>query len=103
MTYVVISINGQKAVDAGYKFQRNACYRGIYNHGKRIAQLEVVIDEPGEYNGLASKWVAVTTDFKSAETTINQLRKIGFAGCPALIEYENDETMDTEFGCWLYI
>ena len=81
-------INGQKAVDAGYKFQGNYCYRGIYNHGKRIAQLEVVVDEPGEYNGYPQKWVHVTTTSENANETLKQLAKIGFADCWANILYE---------------
>lgn len=31
-----IAINGQKAVDAARAFIGPACYRGIYNHGKRL-------------------------------------------------------------------
>lgn len=40
----ILSLQGQQAVNAGYRFQGEHCYRGIYDHGKRIAQLEVVLD-----------------------------------------------------------
>lgn len=85
-----ISINGQKAVNAAYKFIGRACYRGIYNHGKRIGQMEVVIDEDGCYNGYPNKWVDVTVpEQKQIETVINQLSRIGFKGCPCIIQEEN--------------
>lgn len=85
-----IAINGQKAVDAAYAFIGSSCYRGIYNHGKRIGQMEVVIDEDGYYNGNPNKWVDVTVlEQKQIETVINQLSRIGFKGCPCIIQEEN--------------
>lgn len=57
---IVISINGQKAVDVARAFCAGCCTRGIYAHGKRIAQLEVVVDQDGTYNGNPNKWVDVT-------------------------------------------
>ena len=78
----VLSIQGQRAVDAGYKFQQNYCYRGIYDHGERIAQLEVVLDSDLIYNGLESKWVDVTLyDWKYADRVLKQLERLGFKGC----------------------
>ena len=78
----VFSIQGQRAVYAGYKFQKNYCYRGIYDHGERIAQLEVVLDSDLVYNGLTSKWVDVTL-YKSeyADRVLKQLERLGFQGC----------------------
>ena len=85
-----LAINGQKAVDAAYAFIGNSCYRGIYNHGKRIGQVEVVIDDDGYYKGNPNKWVAVTVlEQKQIETVINQLSRIGFKGCPAMIEEQD--------------
>lgn len=85
-----IAINGQKAVDAAHAFIGNSCYRGIYNHGKRIGQVEVVIDEDGYYNGYPNKWVDVTVpEQKQIETVIDQLSRIGFKGCPCIIQEEN--------------
>lgn len=83
------AINGEKAVEIAYKFQGNACYRGIYNHGKRLAQLEVTVDEPGEYNGYPLKWVDVMTTSENANETLRQLAKIGFTGY-ALVSYETE-------------
>ena len=77
---IVLSIYGQEAVTIGYNFQGNYCFRGIYNHGKRIAQLEVVVDEPGYYNGLQKKWVDVTILGNNLEATLKQLRRLGFYG-----------------------
>lgn len=93
MEYFVVSVNGQKAVDAGYAFQRGACYRGIMNHGKKIAQLEVVVDEPGEYNGNPNKWVDVSyiKTGKNVETVLNILSKIGFKGCKCIISKEKQD------------
>lgn len=78
----VISIQGQRAVDAGYKFQKNYCYRGIYDHGERIAQLEVVLDSDMIYNGLVQKWVDVTLyKWEYADRVLKQLERLGFKGC----------------------
>lgn len=78
----ILSLQGQQAVDAGYKFQGNFCYRGIYDHGERIAQLEVVLDSEEVYKGLQSKWVDVILyKWEYAERTIKQLKRIGFSGC----------------------
>lgn len=59
-SFYTIMINGQKAVDVGYRFCGNSCYRKIRTHNKVLAQLEVVIDEPGDYNGNPLKWVSVS-------------------------------------------
>ena len=81
----VISIQGQRAVDAGYKFQQNYCYRGIYDHGERIAQLEVVLDSDIVYNGLVQKWVDVTLyDWRYADRVLKQLGRRGFKGCSCM-------------------
>lgn len=91
MTYAIL-INGQKAVDAGRAFCGHSCYRGIYNHGKRLAQLEVTVDDSGEYNGRPNKWVDVTiADRRNVETVINQLARLGFSGCPCIIAAEEDD------------
>ena len=86
----VISIYGQHAVDIAYNFQGGYCYRGIYDHGKRIAQLEVVIDKPGKCNGFDQKWVDVTLDPWNFEKVIKQLKRLGFSECFALVYGEND-------------
>ena len=78
----VLSLQGQRAVDAGYKFQRGYCYRGIYDHGERIAQLEVVLDSDEVYNGLVQKWVDVILyKWEYADRVIKQLERLGFKGC----------------------
>lgn len=78
----VISIQGQRAVDAGYKFQKNYCYRGLYDHGERIAQLEVVLDSEKVHNGLVQKWVDVTLyDWRHCDRVLRQLERLGFKGC----------------------
>ena len=78
---IILSIYGHNAVNIAKKFQGDYCYRGIYNHGKRIAQLEIVIDEPGYYAGLENKWIDVTILGNNFESTLKQLRRLGFAGC----------------------
>ena len=85
-----IAINGQKAVNAARSFIGNACCKGIYNHGKRIGQVEVVIDDDGSYNGNPNKWVDVTVlEQKHIETVVKQLVRIGFKNCPCIIQVEN--------------
>lgn len=84
-----IAINGQKAVDVARAFVGSGCYRGIYNHGKKIAQVEVVIDDTGTYNGNPNKWVDVTVlEQKQIETVVKQLFRLGFAGCPCIVQEE---------------
>ena len=78
-TYTVFGINGESAVKLAKRFQGGYCYRGIYNHGKRIAQLEVVLDEPGEYNGYPNKWVEISVIGRAENETLSQLKKIGFS------------------------
>ena len=87
--YFVISINGQKAVDMGYKFQKGSCYRQIMNHGKAIAQLEVVVDDGGYYNGNPNKWVDVAyiKTGRDVKTTLDILSKLGFSNCPCFVSY----------------
>lgn len=82
MKELVITINGQKAVDAGNAFCGKFCYRGIYDHGKRVAQLEVVRDDDGTYNGKPNKLVDVTVlDAADMWKVVKQLHRLGFAGC----------------------
>lgn len=85
--YFTIAINGQSAVDAGYKFQGRNCYRDIITHGAKIAQLEVVIDDDGDYNGIPQKWVDVSWIKTGADVqrALRALAKIGFAGCPCVV------------------
>lgn len=99
---VIIEVYGQKAVDIGYAIQGNHCYRGLYNHGKRIAQLEVTIDDDGLYNGFEQKWVSVTIIGNNAENVVQLLGKIGFAGCWAMSRWdiENGYAMETVDGGW---
>ena len=81
--YYTISICGQDAVDAGYRFCDGYCYRKMPTFG----QLEVVVDEPGEYNGLPKKWVSVSyiRNGKDIEAVLRNLRMVGFGGMVALI------------------
>lgn len=86
-----LSIQGQKAVDAGYKLQNGRCYRILQNHGKRIAQTEVVLDSDEYYKGIQSKWVDVTIyDLKYFEDVVKQLKRLGFDKCPCTFELEYD-------------
>ena len=85
-----IAINGQKAVAAARSFIGDSCCKGIYNHGKRIGQVEVVIDDDGSYNGNPNKWVDVTVfEQKQIETVVKQLSRLGFNNCPCIIQIEN--------------
>lgn len=94
MTYYTISINGQKAVDVGYRITAGRCYKRLENG---IAQLEVVVDDPGTYNGNPNKWVDVSyiKTGSDVEKVINILAKLGFSGCPCLV------TKDTASGCYV--
>lgn len=84
--YYVIAINGQKAVDAARELTRGYCYTSLYNHGIKLAQVEVTIDDDGFYNGNPNQWVDVSfIAHKNIELTILELSRKGFKGCPAII------------------
>lgn len=82
--YFTISINGQKAVDLGYKFQNGSCYATLPS---KLGQLEVVIDEPGEYNSFSNKWVDVSYIKTGAAVAqaLDELSSLGFKGCPCYV------------------
>ena len=84
MSFFTISINGQKAVNAGYAFCAGYCYKQLVGG---IAQLEVVVDDDGMYNGNPNKWVDVSyiKTGSNVETVLNMLKEIGFDGCPCII------------------
>ena len=87
----ILSIQGQKAVDAGYKFQNGSCYRVIQKHGKRMGQIEVVLDSDEYSNGIKQKWAEVTIyDLKYFEDVVKQLKRLGFDKCPCMFELEYD-------------
>ena len=102
-THIVLSLYGQKAVNIGHDFQGGYCYRGIFNHGKKIAQLEVVVDEPGEYNGFAMKWVDVTLLNNQLDQTLAQLKKIGFSGCWTYVGIQDENCDLSENGVFIQI
>lgn len=94
MAYIeyVIDIQGQQAVDAGYAFQGNYCYRQIKDwNGRFMGQLEVVLDDKDElFNGIPSQWVSVAfIQRDDIEKILSYLAKIGFKGCPCEIRQEN--------------
>ena len=95
MKHYTIMINGQAAVDAARRFCGGYCYRSIIEHRKVLAQVEVVIDEPGDYNGIPQKWVSVSYIItgRDVEKTLDQLARLGFRGCPCEV------TLDVEAGC----
>lgn len=90
--YIVLSLYGRRAVEIARQFQGNSCYRGIYEHRKRIGQLEVVIDLEGTYNGFENAWVDVLCLPQNIDKIFNQLRRIGFSECYALVGDVNENT-----------
>lgn len=84
--YFVISINGQRAVSAAYALCNGKCYTHTPGH---IAQIEVVIDEPGTYNGIPQKWVDASyiKSGKDVIRTLDALKVMGFGGCPCVVQH----------------
>ncbi len=73
--FYTVEIYGQKAVDAGYKFCAGKCCAEFAGgHG----QLEVTVDDDGEYNGFANKWVSVNFIKNGADIPVilDELKKI---------------------------
>ena len=85
-----ISVNGQQAVDAARAFVGSKCYKQILIGGKFAAQCEIVIDYPGEYNGLPNKWVAFSfIPADMVQAVFAWIESNGFSGC--LATFENEE------------
>ena len=82
----IISLCGQEAVDIAYNLCEGKCYWRLPTYG----QMEVVIDEPGYYNGLPMKWVSIygIPNGKCVEVVLRNLSMVGFAGMYALIGVE---------------
>lgn len=86
----VIEVNGQKAVDAARDFIGARCYRQLQIGGAFAAQVEVVIDEPGDYNGYANKWVAFSfIPAAMVPAVFAWLENNGFSGCLASLANED--------------
>ena len=89
MKQYVISINGQKAIEAGYAFVGNHCFRKLYKAKHFIGQLEVVLDSEDEYKGILQKWVDVTVPRRSdLIQMLDLLANNGFKDCPCIIQEE---------------
>ena len=93
MNYYVITINGQKAVKSGYTFCNGKCYATVLCG---LAQLEVVIDEPGLYNGIPQKWVSCAYIKQGSDipVVLDYLKNVGFDGCKCII------SKCVEIGCY---
>lgn len=91
-TYAIL-INGQKAVSSGYAFCAGKCYRKICGG---LGQVEVVVDEETEYNGIPQKWVSVSyiATGRDIPVILDALRDSGFSGCPCIV------AEDEEIGCF---
>lgn len=84
MKYFTICINGQKAVDAGYKLCAGKCYTKLCG-----AQIEVTIDCSDNYNGIPQKWVSASFIDRASDIprVLDALRENGFDGCKCIISY----------------
>lgn len=79
-----LTLDGKTNIELAKKFQNGFCYRGIYDHNKRIAQLEVVLDygEKGytiisEKAGLID---VIGVELKNFDKVLHQLKRLGFSG-----------------------
>lgn len=86
MKHYTIHIFGADAVAIAERFCRGYCYRGIYDHGNYMAQLEPVLDD------LVS--VAFIKSGADINRVLHQLARLGFSGCECSIED------CTEVGCF---
>ncbi len=92
--FYTIYIEGKSAVKAGYAFQGNHCYRGILNHGKQIAQLEVVRDDD------EAQLVSVAyIDAKNVGKVLKILSNVGFCGMVCDVEEEVEDGCFAESKC----
>lgn len=82
--YYVISINGEKAVKAGYKLCNGYCCTSFCNG---LAQLEVVVDDDGFYHGNPNKWVDCAYIKRGADVlrVLDALKLSGFSGCKCIV------------------
>lgn len=90
-----IMVNSQYAVDLSREIIGNYCYKRIVINGQFLAQAEIVIDEPGKYNGLENKWVSFGfVPGNKVETLLKWFVDNGFSNCFATIEQEDSQNSD---------
>lgn len=93
-----IAVNGQKAVDIANKINAGKCYSRIKINDSFAAQMEVTIDEDGEYNGRKNKWVDFSfIPANMVESVIIWLEENGFSGCFALFTDEEETEKEISF------
>lgn len=98
MRYYTITVDGRENINAADRFVGQACTRGIYNHGVRLAQVEVVIPfgEQG-YTCTTEKGGLVSISYiKPANVgkTLDAMKRIGFSGVAYVAEEEGSD-------CWV--
>ena len=75
---ITISVNGQPAVDLARKINGGRCCSII---GDDLAQMEIGIDDDGEYNGLPQKWVDFSyIRIENLNSALNEIKRLGFSG-----------------------
>ena len=75
-----ISLYGQVAALIGQVLEAGSCYGSIFSHGKRVAQLEVVMDDLVDVTLFPAVQVA---------GVVHQLDCMGFGGCWASVQVED--------------
>lgn len=88
--YNIISVNGQAAVDYGYRVTNGKCYDFIRGHNCHV-RVEVVIDDNGTYNGYSNKWVEFIPQRGNVDDVINMLISAGLGACYAVIAHNCGE------------
>lgn len=93
-TEYCISVNGQCAVNQAKKIIGNKCYQPIFQNSF-IGQIEITIDEPGEYNGLPKKWVSISfIPHNKIDKVISWLQDNGFSDMLSVIQQEDPQDSD---------
>lgn len=83
MQFYTVHIYGASAVKLAENFCNGQCYRGLYDHGDRLAQVEPVLDD------LVS--VAFIIKSKDINRVLHQLARLGFSGCKCSIDWSAEE------------
>jgi len=87
-----ISVNGHAAITKAREYIGNHCYTQIKINNTFAAQIEIVIDEQGTYNGMPNKWVDFSfIPSKLVLSVLQWLSDNGFGGFTAII-FEDENT-----------
>lgn len=102
--YFTVTVDGLENIRAAEKFVGEYCARGIYTHGKRLAQVEVVFPF-GERGYQCSKnaFGLVSVSYinpANVGKVLDTMKRLGFSGLALISEEEESGCFVKEVSCF---